>query len=502
MSIKDIESKNKAISALRSVIDAKSNDSDSIREWLLKLFQGNGKIQATIQYAFEKVFRMRDALILEKIKNVHFVTHDTTAHSSFPRGRSILSELDRVFAMQNVKHVISSSLHHTPQLYPREHLVSELQRMLNELVLNEVQRQEAIHPLLDSSLGEFSDDCTFIDTFDSEEDSIPRDHSSQSHGMRVSNDGNFCSACRSNPCSRVPFVDIQKEYNLRDSLTNSILALRRKRVSILKRNSLESSLASINAIILSQQRKADRLDMIIKLEKVDKELHDIFQSKKKGFVLIRSLHDYEFLMEVEAATSALTAEHDRLVAVSCASDFLNRLFNKMEEGWVFGVTDEDKKDIHILNMTGDITSLQTSISQQEQINAIHIQSSVNLSRYQSQTHKQDLSSFLDLTEKSIRIGLIYWLISYFRIMATLRSQKAMLVPEISNISRERNKMMQEHVMALERDARVKESEEKAHRGAIRIMKRREHSFEARVSTIISYPIFEWRTFYLCLTENL
>lgn len=478
----------KQISVLESAIETKSHYSSALRSWLPYAFSNDESIREKVQVQMRKEYQMRNAFIDTAIETARLMTKDEINLDSTAYGRAILREIKRL-SCQFTKLVKSSFLHQTTQLYPKDYLIYELERNLKVFLSEVIYRKEAMHPLLLACFDDENDIDTFIDTFDSENSPfVDREESKQFY---TDPDEPFCAACRTAPCNRIDVGDSPSIKKERETLTDSILELRRDKVHLSKQYPKDGRLEIISQAIQSLRKKAHTLDAMIKLDGVDKELHDIYQSNRNGNFIVRSLHQYDCLMEKKTAIIALEKEHDHLVAYQCAQEIFDDAIRQMEEGWVFGEIIEDTNPAE--SKYNELPQIQ-----QDLITNIHRRSHKALDLKQSQIHRRNITSFLDSIEKSIRIGLVCWLIRYIRAMSAIRFQKVKSAAQL--LTSQRIEMIREEEMAKERDARRKEAYEKARVGSFRIKQRNKYRTEIMVRTafiqcMLTRPTTLLLTFY-------
>jgi hypothetical protein len=471
----------KQIGVLESTNDEQIKHSSALRYWLPYAFTCDEITCARVHLVMKKEYEMRNILIERAIDAAHLMTKDEMNVNTNAYGRAILREITRA-SCHFTKLVKSSFLHQSTQLYPKDYLIDELERNLKVLLLEDIRRKESLHPILLASIDDEND--TFIDTYDS--DNLTDAVIEESEQV----DDLFCTVCRTNPCNKVDTGFLQSFRMERETVTNAIMDLRKERVKLSKQDPEDCRLKIINQEILSLQNEASALDVKIKLENVDKELHDILKSNQTGYFVIRSLHQYDCLMEKDAAISALKKEHDRLVAYQSAKEILDDTLCRMEEGWSFGEINQQKKNNHLV----DKYVTQTPQSQHDLIACIHRQSHMVLNAKQSLKRQQNLTSFLDSIEKSIRIGLVCWLIRYFRAMVAIECQKKN--PPQQLLSSQRLDMIREEKMAKERETRRIEAYEKARIGSIIMNKKN----QTRVELIVSSRFIT--TFYTRFISNM
>jgi hypothetical protein len=73
---------------------------------------------------------------------------------------------------------------------------------------------------------------------------------------------------------------------------------------------------------------ANNIDVKVKLNRVDRELHDIYSSKTTaGFTTVRALHGYDSLMTRNGAILSLEVERDRLLATLISHEMVDGILD-------------------------------------------------------------------------------------------------------------------------------------------------------------------------------
>ena len=75
-----------------------------------------------------------------------------------------------------------------------------------------------------------------------------------------------------------------------------------------------------------------QLDRQIRLNGVDRELHDAYATKQE-YVEVKVLHGYRTLLWVNNARKALEREHNKMVAQTFAIELVDDILEYMLEGW-------------------------------------------------------------------------------------------------------------------------------------------------------------------------
>ena len=70
-----------------------------------------------------------------------------------------------------------------------------------------------------------------------------------------------------------------------------------------------------------------RIEETLQLQAVDKELYDAATCTSK-YIVIRSLHGYDTLMDRSGAIEALLAQHDHLVAVLVSKEIIDDVLDR------------------------------------------------------------------------------------------------------------------------------------------------------------------------------
>ena len=77
------------------------------------------------------------------------------------------------------------------------------------------------------------------------------------------------------------------------------------------------------------------LERRMKLNGIDKELHDAYATRKE-YMEVKVLHGYSTLLWTGNARRALEREHNKLVAITTSAEVVDDILEWMLEGWYFG----------------------------------------------------------------------------------------------------------------------------------------------------------------------
>jgi len=162
----------------------------------------------------------------------------------------------------------------------------------------------------------------------------------------------------------------------------------------------------------------------------------------------------------------------------------------MDCGWYFGQPSVEMK----MNdaSSGHLTISPGRVTQQDKIQRINDHSYNQHIRKKAEARTIQNDQMLDRTEQSIKMCLFCLTLRYFQAFKSFQKQKSSLSGENDLIGGARNtslsleqwKMAREEANAKKRDELLKETNEKARKGAIRIQKRREYEASIKVSSYL------------------
>ena len=259
-------------------------------------------------------------------------SHDV---SFVQRSRTCLREMDRVEGEENTM-VESYLLHELPQLFPKGALLIELNRQLDNMVDELIQHEEQQHSLLLKRPMAFDEDDISVDSFES----VPRIEEivleNDDEGIDV--DEKNCFACGTQFCRWISSIQYPQLLSRREKLTHLILDIKRQRHESLSNVKAFGSVAGRKEAVFFQTDEtlrllhdatldADHIDDELQLHRVDKELHDAYNSKKDKYIVTRALHKYECMMDTNDAICALEREQERLVAKLTAKEVISDVLN-------------------------------------------------------------------------------------------------------------------------------------------------------------------------------
>ena len=245
-----------------------------------------------------------------------------SAHYSYIRqARSTLNEIDRV-QMEKKPLVASTMLHSLPQLFPKDVLIHELERLFDSLTRKEIMKEEEAtssrRKLFWDSKICMNDDGSSTDTLDSaddDEESGAENITSSKVGTQPQNE-KLCIACKS-ICVWASIINYENELKRREELTCLIIQTKRK-------HRYSASLSNVSIELLRQASlEAQTIDDKCKLYRVDMELHSIIQKKTQKYIITRALHNYDCMMFTTDAIYTLEKEHDRLIAKITAAEIID-----------------------------------------------------------------------------------------------------------------------------------------------------------------------------------
>jgi len=266
---------------------------------------------------------------------------DSNEGDSDERLRKIMTEQDRCLDSSDSS-ITSQILHVTSQLFPKEKLLIdieyEIRRIINDQIIHfEKENLSQFHPRGEEQNDNKDGDdyFRFLDEDESQGNRVqqneyldevfhPRytcepikDAGAPSNllGAEVSL---TCPACRRNPCQWKSPIDETHLDQQRAKISEEIIFLKK-----------DKTLADPHKMDRLQDLRAEanRIDTKAKLNRLDKELHDIYCFKSTGFVKVRSLHGYDSLMTSDTAIDSLQFERDRLIAALISHEMLDGILD-------------------------------------------------------------------------------------------------------------------------------------------------------------------------------
>jgi len=249
------------------------------------------------------------------------------------QSRACLREIDRA-GNEGGTLVESVMVHALPQLFPKDVLLVELNRLLDNMLYERIQQEETMHPLLRRSI-EFNDDDSFVGTFDSEDEEeypspLKQDEVESAAQVQI------CLACKTHPCRWNGSIDYAQLESRREHLSRLIIETKRKRLQFisnakafgpLRTDDEKESLFYNDEILRESSREADDIDDKLRLYRVDRELHDAYCKRKERYIITRALHNYDCMMSTDDAIYALEREQERLVAKVTAKEVLTGILD-------------------------------------------------------------------------------------------------------------------------------------------------------------------------------
>jgi len=252
------------------------------------------------------------------------------------RLRKLILEQDRAIESPDVS-IMSHVLHDTNQLFPKEKLLIDIEHEIKRMIWNQtidgvkdkvflspsqVDERKATsdcdsHQALDeerTQLIELYHAAYFDGTFDSPFKYGKRRKEQKLAAFMSENRSLSCMACGCSPCVWKSSIDEAHLDKRRADISHEIITLKRDKTTDAKDGT--NYLKDLEA-------EARTIDLKIKLNCVDRELHDIYASKSTAFVTVRALHGYDSLMAYDGALHSLEAVRDRLVATLISHEIVD-----------------------------------------------------------------------------------------------------------------------------------------------------------------------------------
>ena len=377
--------------------------------------------------------------------------------------RSIEAELCRVKGLDQAL-IDSSTLHSILQLYPKVELLDELRRAKDDLILQKIHQEanELKSHLHISRSSKCCDDSDSFDSFESEEE-----QEKESTKAKLQLENKICHACNSGQCKWSSSIPYLMNLRKRNEITKSILQLKQSQLYLsIKReegtHSTISSTSMINDQLLDLQLEAKRIDDQNKLYNVDIELHNAFNKLDEKYIVTRSLHNYDSVMETDKAILALGKEQDRLVGKVCANEVVFGILDWMDEGWCFSTPKEGKEGMYKPRSHSNSVLRNKDLLLQN----IHAKGLETYDKKEQIVLEERKADSLKKMERRMKFSVLYTVLHYLRYVDSLKKGKPV------------NKVKMEEEAAKRRNEKIKVANEMARAGARRITERQ--LYEARV----------------------
>ena len=357
--------------------DLKSNDEE--RCWkLLKTYNGNYKEYIDgIKAIEERERRMEETHGLDWTAIRSDVTGDSLETDIDARTRTVLKELDKTISFRN-PFMDSAVLHVAPQRFPTTVLRLELERELDRLLREQIYERERASKFLVEDSSD-SDAPGHTDDEESDEDEETRarnaetrrrERRAQMRANRAKEDVKVakkrilmenktpteiakaqelealgfggCLACRKNPCCWISNLDVTHVIKRKEQLADELNYIRKHPEMLIMDSQVALSAQRGGSTRFKRQDlvhelmwESRELERRMKLNGIDKELHDSYATRKE-YMEVKVLHGYSTLLWTGNARRALEREHNKLVAITTASDVVDDILEWMLEGWYFG----------------------------------------------------------------------------------------------------------------------------------------------------------------------
>jgi hypothetical protein len=362
----------------------------------------------------------------------------------------VLAEMERCQHWQH-RHIESSVLHNTPQVFITADLQRELESELDRLLMEQlIQEEQQIH----SSSAEMK--MIILESDEQPEDS------------------NYCPACHTSPCEWRPSCDADALIKRKKQLYRELTAAQKQQDCKMIRSGIARTVLNggdnqFRPIDLIKELSTEikEIDSSIKLRSIDEELHRTYATASES-VTVQSIHGFPTTVQRDAAIQALEFQHNRLIAKELAAETIEGILDWMLEGWFFGERDCVEDTIAISD--DDSPSFHERGTLRSKANRIQLGSDADALRAANamRDNDDDLKSF----ETTMRYGIFCLTFMYFRALHLVRREKetwrgandAVTMAKRAPLSAERIKMIEEERNIAFRKARMEEAMEKARRG--------------------------------------
>ncbi|GMH66094.1 hypothetical protein TL16_g04355 [Triparma laevis f. inornata] len=543
--------------------DLKSNDEE--RVWnLLKKYNGNyTEYVEGMNAMLERQRRLEETHGMDWTAIRTEVQGESLETDIDARCRTVLKELDKTIAFRN-PFMDSAVLHVAPQRFPTTVLRLELERELDRLLREQIYERERASKFLVEDSSD-SDAPGNDDESDEDEDEDTRARNAEMRRKerrlamranraqedvkeakkRIMMDGasaaeqaqmkeleelgfGGCLACKKNPCEWISNLDVPVVMKRKEQIADELNYIRKHPELIVMDSQIAlsaqrggSTRFKRSDLIHELMWESRELERRMKLNGIDKELHDCYATRKE-YMEVRVLHGYSTLLWTGNARRALEREHNKLVAMTTAHDVVDDILEWMLEGWYFGERESQqvvagyvpslKKDGFI--KPGTETTKATALREDqekkkaeakkegggegseedkkedeqgtpwEKIIPVNEAAKFRISKEKAIKEGDERDHVLNETEQTMKFGLFCLTFMYFRAMKMVRrekvswegSQETIGGPDAGkkrHITAERKKMLEEERAEKERRRNMEKSMIKAKEGEQRKRLRQE-----------------------------
>ncbi len=475
------------------------------------------------------------------------------------RARQILREIDRARSTRN-EFIHSDVLHANDQRFPTKVLLTHLEDAMDNLMIEQIKdRERAERHRVDSDSGGSDEDSVdengvgkdgflkmeemIFDGIDKENDAELLDKVKKRAKRRLKRKEKLkelseekkvmkarsllqrrakrsseeladlilksqlgvgcCLACRTRRCRWESSVDYDIIDKRKQEIDNEIERVRTNRHD----NVFESHIAlsaqlggnSIfrrDDLLYELNAEVKELDMRVQLDRIDKELHDCYATRKEFFES-HNLHGYSVMLWTNNARQALESRQNRLVAMCTAAEIVDDILDHMLEGWAFG---ERQSQFHAVGYVPTIKPNGMIRVGQEQITSVvsviqrmrkraelkrmgllsneekrgtMIEKAYEIELQAKETRKKlkvardnnEHEHLLNETEQTLRFGLFMLTVMYFRAMTFVRREQRSWADEDDELAipgkgGKKKIMTDERMRMIDEDNKVKTRQKK------------------------------------------
>lgn len=311
-----------------------------------------------------------------------------------------------------------------------------------------------------------------------------------------------CLACRTKRCQWHTSIDLEICTSRKQEIADEIERVRMDRDSAIFESSvaLSSQLGGNkvfkrNDLLNELNFESNQIELRMDLDRIDKELHDAYASRKEYFES-RHLHGYTILLWTNNARVALEQRQNRLIALIISQEVVDDILEDMLEGWVFGERQSNyrvmghvptiKKDGNIRAGQDQITTVVSVVSKMrkraelrrqgmvldeekrgkmmEKSYEIELQAQDKKEKLKIAREGNEHEHLLNETEQTLRFGLFMLSLMYFRAMTFLKREQRSWAGEDDEIGIKKDKinkfMTDERMRMLDEENRVKQRKKK------------------------------------------
>jgi len=285
---------------------------------------------------------------------------------------------------------------------------------------------------------------------------------SKTVGLAEAHGEGYCAACQRDGCIWKATCDMKSVNERREIITSELRFARVQRDSRAVESYVPLSAMRggstkfyLKDLIYELEKEDELLGAYLKLNLVDKELHDTYATSAE-YVEVTSVHGYRSLMWIGEAEQALSKIRNSIIATTLVSEIIDDMLEDMVEGWAFGEKESmytvagyvpsvkadgvvraggdqarASKEIEknraaeeASRQEGEVFDHEATGSPRQKQEAVEESAQMRLFREDAERKLKDKDQHMDETETSLRFGSFLLALHYFRAMNMIAREKA------------------------------------------------------------------------------